>query len=211
MMGGNMMGGNGSMGTAMGGAMGMGDHKMMGHNMMGMNPVSNNSNMDGMTMNMKNNGTGCHMMMMMQMYFTLGESVTILFKQWKTNNLGELLASCFALFVLSVLYEGLKVGRQVLLSRAEEVSADVYANEGSGLATDNVVIVRPVKRQLCSLAHLIQTILHMIQVFLGYLLMLAFMTYNAWICIAVVLGSGLGYFLFGWKTATLVSSGDHCN
>merc|ERR1719204_1669675 len=156
-------------------------------------------------------GSNCTMNMVMPMYFMLGEKVTILFKQWKTTNAGELLASCFALFVLSALYEGLKVGRQILLARAEEVSADVYANEGNGLSRDNVVIVRPAKRRLCSTSHVIQSLLHMIQVFLGYLLMLVFMTYNVWLCVAVVVGSGVGYFLFGWKSATIVSSGDHCN
>ena len=67
------------------------------------------------------------------------------------------------------------------------------------------------RRRLCSTAHVVQSLLHMFQVFLGYLLMLAFMTYNVWVCVAVVVGSGVGYFLFGWKSATLVSSGDHCN
>ena len=34
-------------------------------------------------------------------------------------------------------------------------------------------------------------------VLLGYTLMLAIMTYNGYITISVVLGSGIGYFVFG--------------
>lgn len=32
---------------------------------------------------------------------------------------------------------------------------------------------------------------------LGYLLMLAVMVYNGWMAIALILGSAMGYFLFG--------------
>ncbi|XP_071820776.1 uncharacterized protein [Apostichopus japonicus] len=45
--------------------------------------------------------------------------------------------------------------------------------------------------------HVARCLLHMPRIFLGYLLMLAVMTYNANILIAVVMGSTIGYFLFG--------------
>lgn len=48
---------------------------------------------------------------------------------------------------------------------------------------------RPIKRQL------LLTLLHIVQVTLGYLLMLTAMTYNAWVFLAIVLGAGLGYLL----------------
>ncbi|XP_061386841.1 high affinity copper uptake protein 1-like [Musca vetustissima] len=46
--------------------------------------------------------------------------------------------------------------------------------------------------------HLIQTSINVIQVILSYLLMLVFMTYNYWLCMAVVLGLAVGYLFFGW-------------
>lgn len=65
---------------------------------------------------------------------------------------------------------------------------------------------------MLSAAHLLQTVLHMLQVFLSYILMLVFMTYNVWLCLAVVLGAGTGYFLFSWKRTVLLEDlTEHCH
>lgn len=45
------------------------------------------------------------------------------------------------------------------------------------------------------LLHGIQTVLHMLQVSLGYMLMLCVMSYNTWIFLGVIVGSVLGYFI----------------
>ncbi len=42
----------------------------------------------------------------------------------------------------------------------------------------------------------IQSLLYMFQGILNYGLMLIFMTFNVWLCLMVILGSGLGYLLF---------------
>lgn len=67
------------------------------------------------------------------------------------------------------------------------------------------------RHQMMSLAHAIQTLLHIIQVTVSYMLMLVFMTYNVWLCLAVVIGAGLGYFLFGWRRAVVVDINEHCH
>ncbi|XP_041761108.1 high affinity copper uptake protein 1 isoform X1 [Anopheles merus] len=64
---------------------------------------------------------------------------------------------------------------------------------------------------MLSLMHLFQTLLHILQVTLSFLLMLIFMTYNTWLCLAVVLGAALGYFLFGWKKSVIVDVTEHCH
>ncbi|XP_031773568.1 uncharacterized protein LOC100870796 isoform X2 [Apis florea] len=51
---------------------------------------------------------------------------------------------------------------------------------------------------LFSKIHFLQTIIHVVQLVIGYCLMLIFMTYNIWLCIAVALGTALGYWLFSW-------------
>ncbi|CAG0885180.1 unnamed protein product [Cyprideis torosa] len=60
-------------------------------------------------------------------------------------------------------------------------------------------------------AHLIQTGLHMLQILVSYVLMLIFMTYNVWLCLAVILGAGCGYFIFGWKKNYMVDITEHCH
>lgn len=45
------------------------------------------------------------------------------------------------------------------------------------------------------LLHVVQTGLHVLQVALGYMLMLLVMSYNVWIFLGVILGSTLGYFI----------------
>lgn len=64
---------------------------------------------------------------------------------------------------------------------------------------------------MMSTAHAWQTFLHGIQVLVSYMLMLVFMTYNTWLCAAVVLGSATGYFLFGWRESVVVDFTEHCH
>ena len=51
---------------------------------------------------------------------------------------------------------------------------------------------------LLVIIHVIQSILQLIQVGVAYLLMLAVMTFNAWIFLAIVFGAGIGNLIFGW-------------
>ena len=62
---------------------------------------------------------------------------------------------------------------------------------------------------MLSWMHTFQTCLHIVQIVLSYFLMLIFMTYNVWLCFAVVLGAAIGYFLFGWKKSVIVDVTEH--
>ena len=155
-------------------------------------------------------------MMMMQMTFEVTSKTTIFFKGWKTKNPGQMFAACIGFIILGILYEGLKVGRQLLATRRHSVIPTTQNGSASHHGKSSDVENRE-GRVVVSLgmrghAHLIQTVLHTLQVAVGYLLMLAVMTYNVWICLSVVFGAGVGYLLFGWEVSPVaVDTGDHCN
>lgn len=67
------------------------------------------------------------------------------------------------------------------------------------------------RSRICNWHHLVQTFLHVVQVTISYFLMLIFMTYNVWLCLAVALGAGFGYFVFGWKLNKVVDIYEHCH
>lgn len=53
--------------------------------------------------------------------------------------------------------------------------------------------------------HLLQTVLHTVQYLLAYALMLVVMTYQVYLYLAVILGAGLGFFIFSPLAAKLKS------
>lgn len=158
--------------------------------------------------------------MMMAMYFHLGYNETILFKWWKISTIGGLIGSMIGIFVLATLYEGLKYGREALFRRAlakAQYSANIENKNSNSLNADNKAIqymeqiIMPPPMSMMSVEHVIQTFLHMIQFVISYFLMLIFMTYNVWLCLACMLGAGTGYFLFGWQKSVVVDVTEHCH
>ncbi|XP_003965646.2 high affinity copper uptake protein 1 [Takifugu rubripes] len=158
-------------------------------------------------------GTGGHeghMSMAMTFYFGY-HNVELLFSGLVINSPGEMVAACIGVFLLAILYEGLKIGREVLLRRSQ---VNVRYNSMPLPGSDGTVLMethKTVGQRMLSPAHFLQTFLHIIQVAVSYILMLVFMTYNAYLCIAVALGAGMGYFLFSWRKAVVVDITEHCH
>ncbi|KAM9440498.1 high affinity copper uptake protein 1 isoform 1-T2 [Clarias gariepinus] len=157
------------------------------------------------------NGHDGHMMMMQMTFYFGYKNVELLFAGLVINTPGEMVGACIGVFLLAAFYEGLKIGREVLLRRNQ---ISVRYNSMPVPGTDGTVLMethKTVGQRMLSLAHLLQTILHIIQVVISYFLMLVFMTYNGYLCIAVALGAGVGYFLFSWKKAVVVDITEHCH
>ncbi|KAK3087464.1 hypothetical protein FSP39_006259 [Pinctada imbricata] len=148
-----------------------------------------------------------------RMFFHTGVSEYILFEQLLTSSAGEMVGACVAIFFLAVLYEGLKVMREQLLKSAFSSSMKYREVTISSQTSQDNIIIDPKSNgfRMLSSSHFIQTALHVVQVFVSYCLMLVFMTYNVWLCLAVILGAGAGYFLFGWKRAVVVDVNEHCH
>ncbi|XP_075158813.1 copper transporter 1A isoform X2 [Haematobia irritans] len=153
---------------------------------------------------------------MMSMSFHFGYEETILLDFWKINSIGGLIASMAGIFILAVLYEGLKYYREFLFWKTYNLLeyrpvTGPQANPESGQMPPAPSNPSPVQPTMFSLNHFIQTGLHMVQVTVSFLLMLIFMTYNVWLCLAVVVGAAVGYFLFCWKKSVIVDVTEHCH
>lgn len=166
---------------------------------------------------------------MMKMYFHGGFTEVILFDFWRINSIGGLIGSMIGCFLMGVLYEGIKAYREYWMRGAfEEVSynevrderrkrSDIPEEEGTSTSESPRDIIsdqgsiKIIQTKMFSLPHIILTVLHMLQMTLAYFLMLIVMTYNSWLCAAVILGSTLGYFCFGWRKTSIVDVSDHCH
>jgi len=190
------------------------DHSMMNHS------GHHNHNMTDMTGGSGHSGHqhGGHDMgdmPGMTMYFHTGIMEYVLFESCMTSSDLGMFAACAVVFAVSILYEGLKFFREVMLqnSLASETPVRYIDNKTTDNGTGPEVVNQQmsVASRMFSSGHLIQTVLHVLQVFISYCLMLVFMTYNVWLCLAVILGAGFGYFLFGWKRAVVVDANEHCH
>jgi copper transporter 1 len=156
-------------------------------------------------------GNGAMDHSMMKMYFHFSQHAVILFESWSTHSWQGMLGSCIAVFIMAALYEGLKVLREFLLRRSNVM---VRYNTMPVPTNDDVHVTethKSVGGKMLSWPHLLQTLLHILQVTVSYFLMLIFMTYNVWLCIAVGLGAGAGYFAFSWRRAIVVDINEHCH
>ncbi|XP_061555368.1 probable low affinity copper uptake protein 2 [Phycodurus eques] len=148
---------------------------------------------------------------MMPMTFDVSASVTLLFDFWHVSTPGGMFVSVLVVMLLTVFYELLKVWR-VWLSRSTVLAhySTPYAGALSRRSDSSSVLENsPSETSLTSndshpifrrkrdswLLHGIQTLLHLLQVTLGYMLMLCIMSFNTWIFLGIIAGSALGYFI----------------
>ncbi|NXY80896.1 COPT2 protein, partial [Alcedo cyanopectus] len=100
--------------------------------------------------------------------------------------------SVLVILLLSVLYEAVKLGKVVLLRRALLALPRSLSRES--LLEPEEGDTHPAQGRWFQY-HVGQTLFHVVQVVLGYMVMLAVMSYNAWIFLGAIVGSTLGYYL----------------
>jgi len=110
----------------------------------------------------------------MMMYFHTKFEQAIFMEDWKINSTAAVVIACVALGIMGLVYEAVVVLRKNINHKQKTGS----------------------KHKL--ILHLTQTFLHLIQLVLGYLLIIAVLTVNLWLCVSIVAGGVLGYFLFAW-------------
>uniref|UniRef100_A0A8D0C2J5 Copper transport protein n=1 Tax=Salvator merianae TaxID=96440 RepID=A0A8D0C2J5_SALMN len=136
---------------------------------------------------------------MMEMYFYFSDKVVLLFDFWNVHSPAGMALSVLIITLLAVLYEAIKVGKAKILQQmmpviTPSISQEVLGEpERASIDTGNRQLTTTPKKLFPW--HIAQTVLHVVQVVLGYLVMLAVMTYNTWIFLGVIVGSTIGYFL----------------
>ncbi|KAL5281098.1 hypothetical protein ACFFRR_004863 [Megaselia abdita] len=157
------------------------------------------------------------MMHMMYMTFHGGYKATILWDSWSTKTVTSFVFSCLGIFLISIAYESLKFMReQIYIKQIQKVNEERRKrqpeqgpeNYGSmaSLTTQEITV----KDRIFNKAHIVQALLHVIQMAISYGLMLVAMTYNYWLFLSLVLGFGFGYLFFGWIRSTVVDKNEHC-
>lgn len=135
----------------------------------------------------------------------------LLFQNLRLDSTTVFVGACLITFLITALYEGLKMFRQWLVCRplrllikdlwkSRSTSEDITDNEDA--SSNKETLQKHAARfprestRWNSKMHILQTFLHALQVFVRYVLMLIVMTYNAWLGAAVLAGAGVGYLAF---------------
>ncbi|KAL0460555.1 UNVERIFIED_CONTAM: Copper transporter 1 [Sesamum latifolium] len=134
--------------------------------MEGMAPPPPPSPADGMDHQPQHTMTSSHHAMM-HMTFFWGKNAEILFSGWPGTRTGMYVLALIFVFVLSVIVEW--------LSHCRRIDVDDRGKFSGGL---------------------IRTIVHGVRIGLGYLVMLAVMSFNVGVLIVAVAGHSFGFFLF---------------
>ncbi|CAI7822013.1 unnamed protein product [Closterium sp. NIES-54] len=146
---------------------------------------------------------------MMHMTFYWGVEATILFSSWHTRTLPQYCLAIALVALASIAYEGLNSLRvNVAAGKLARASTVTDESTSTPLLTGTS---RPPAR-LSWADKLPLSLLYIATSALGYLLMLTAMSFNGGIFIAIVVGLGVGQFMFGLNQASLASqaNGESC-
>lgn len=145
----------------------------------------------------ENTSTMDHMMSSGHMgVIHFGHQETIVFGGWTTNDVGTFIGSLIGLFFIALIFEFIKFLRASFLKknyfaklrRASSTKYNLSNNDSSKtqrMAKERKIVYY---NKILNSAHLLQTTFYFMQVLIAYFLMLAFMTYNFWICLSILLG-----------------------
>ncbi|KAK6732936.1 hypothetical protein RB195_016985 [Necator americanus] len=127
---------------------------------------------------------------MHSMAFHFGSIETILFNFWKTGDAGGIILSCVVIIAMCFLMELVRFLRTYR-------SAQQPATMGDRLRFEPTV----------SSFVVFDALLHFIQLAFSYSLMLIFMSFNVWLCLAVLVGEVGSRLFFNILFPSLMNSG----
>ena len=142
-------------------------------------------------------------MKMMHMTFYWGTSVTILFDIWHVTTWKGYSFTLVACFVACILHEWLGTMKNVFVKMAEKANkgaatsndssnqSPLLGGGGGGRWGDVVTFRSP-----SVFVNILESLLYGVKVGLGYMIMLAVMSFNGGVFLVICAGMSVGFFLF---------------
>jgi len=145
------------------------------------------------------------------------QDTCIVFESWHISSTFSFVVSFFVVVAIGVFYEWLRSFQKAfdkqLLYRQSKGKVRLGGNSRDGSLErseeDTGLLDKPVA--LAPVPKVIRSLLYAVTVFISFFLMLVFMTYNAYLILAVVIGAGVGHYLFAGLTAEGDSKGVACH
>nr|XP_039249331.1 probable low affinity copper uptake protein 2 [Styela clava] len=129
-------------------------------------------------------------------YFNTKLPVAVAFEGWIINNSGTLAGSCIGVAGLAIFFEIFKTLRNVFQKNYLRRSPYIYQpNPASNKEISSTNGNFESQYSHFWGMHFLHSIIYIIQIFVGYLLMLVVMVFNVWLTVSVIIGLTLGYFL----------------
>lgn len=139
----------------------------------------------------------------MHMWYWFGIDLgSFLFPGYNVTTVWSFLATCLGLAALAVLYEAMKVFQIHL----QEITVGSIPRKISTSSESSSLLSRVTPKTFETLSYtrcgscskwILQVMHWSLHTTIGYIMMLAVMTYNGYITIALVIGGCLGYWIFG--------------
>ncbi|KAJ4958702.1 hypothetical protein NE237_025813 [Protea cynaroides] len=143
---------------------------------------------------------------MMHMTFYWGKQVTVLFDSWKTDSWTSYALTLLACFLFSVFYEYMEDRRL----RFNVIATGKKPSSTLPSVDTPLLISRLAGSVWTNPARYAAAILFCINSAMGYLLMLAIMSFNGGVFFAIVLGLAFGYLIFRINDVELVVEENPC-
>ncbi|OAD66682.1 hypothetical protein PHYBLDRAFT_119009 [Phycomyces blakesleeanus NRRL 1555(-)] len=125
------------------------------------------------------------------------QDVCIVFEWWHIHSVTQFILSSLALVAIAILYEFL---------RAQANSLDHKWSTKPSFQSDSLDHINETVPLISSKTQgnrsLIRSSLYAVLVALSFWIMLVFMTYNGYLMLAIVVGAGIGHYLFANRLST---------
>ena len=129
----------------------------------------------------------------------ISQGTCIVFRSWHIKSNFDLILSCLVLILISISYEYLRMQARLLDRRIEKDLVSSRTRDGGRSPGEESTILQlqqaPGSVKVPVLAQVIRSSFYAGTVGISAMLMLVFMTYNAALISAVVIGAGIGHFV----------------